>query len=228
MFGWFRGLFIFSALFFFEAQAIAQETPRVEQVSFHNGRAVIHGVIKGYEMVDYVFRAGAGESIKLSLATRAPSNYFNLLAPGATEEAMFTGQNSMENTFDGVGSASGDYTARVYMMRNEARRGKVARYTLTIEVGQKSATNERGPDFADGLTGGPDFWEVTGVAAGDRLHLRAAATARSKRVASVRNGDALKNAGCKNTQGHRWCRVSTKAGAQGWANGAYLREGGGW
>lgn len=199
---------------------------RVVRVTFKDGHASLKGRLKGYQYVDYIFPAGASESIKIHLdSAKGLSNYFNLTAPGATE-ALHIG-STVGDDYEGVAKLAGDYTARVYLMRNDARRKKVANYTLTIDVGAKSATNEKGPDFADGLTGGPDFWEVTGVAAGDTLNLRETPAPDGKLVINVGNGEILKNGGCKNTQGQRWCRVSTKRGDQGWANGAYLREGAG-
>jgi hypothetical protein len=203
--------------------AVAREAPRVSRVAFKDGRATIKGSLKGYATNDYVFPAGAGESIKIAIKTNGLSNYFNVNPPGS-DEAIFNGSISGDS-FDGVAGVAGDYTARVYLMRNDARRGRTAHYTLTMALGEKAATNEKGPDFADGLSGGPDYWEATGVARGDSLKIRAAPSPKAKLVSSVVNGAALKNLGCTNTGGQRWCRVSTTAGATGWANGRFLREG---
>lgn len=74
------------------------------------------------------------------------------------------------------------------------------------------------------LTGGPDYWEVSGVAAGDALAMRATPSPGGSSVATFANGAALRNLGCKNTRGQRWCRVEG-AGHSGWVNGKYLREG---
>jgi len=211
-----------------EPNAFAMPHRRVERVEFEGGRAVLKGRVKGYETVNYLFRAGAGESLEVSLKTGRPSIYFNLLAPGEQETAFFTGSVSSA-TFQGVAPTSGEYTARVYLMRNDARRQSVAHYVLTIALGEKSQTKENGPDYADGLTGGPDFWEVYGVAAGDALNIRKAPKSDGALVAHVANGAVLRNLGCKNTRGQRWCRIS-RADAPavgGWVNGRYLRESGG-
>ncbi|WP_295406529.1 SH3 domain-containing protein [uncultured Thiocystis sp.] len=81
-------------------------------------------------------------------------------------------------------------------------------------------------DFADGLAGGPDFWEVTGVASGDTLHLRAGPSARERVVGDLPNGAVMRNLGCTLTSGQRWCRVERleNRGTQGWVAGRYLRE----
>jgi hypothetical protein len=206
------------ALTSLSASAVAGDQTR--RVAFRNGRAVVTGVIKGYDTHDYVFPAGAGESIAATLKSRRA--FFNLNPPGGGD-ALFNGSSAGE-TFRGAAPTSGDYTARVYLMRNEARRGTASPYTLTVTLGAIGATQEKGPDFADGLTGGPDGWEVTGVTAGDTLNLRATPSPKGGLVAKVANGAKLKNLGCKNTLGQRWCRVATDAEAKGWVNGRYLRE----
>lgn len=199
----------------------AQETSSATRVTFKAGRTTLSGVVKGYGSNDYVFPAGAGESISISLASKKA--FFNVLAPGAADEAIFIGSTSGA-TFEGVAATSGDYTARVYLMRNEARRGTAARYTVTIRLGQKSAAQENGGrDFADGLTGGPDNWVVTGVAPNDALALRATPSPKGARLGQIPNGKTVKNLGCRNSGGHRWCQVEDGA-SRGWVNGRFLRE----
>jgi hypothetical protein len=207
--------------------ALAQSDIRTQRVSFNDGSATIKGRVTGYATIDYVFPAGAGESIEAVLKSSKASTYFNVNPPGS-DEAIFIG-SSEGSIFRGVARTSGDYTARVYLMRNEARRGTTARYTLTLDVGRQSATSEKGPDFADGLTGGPDYWEVTGVGPGDSLSLRATPSPKGKLILSLSNGILLKNIGCRNTRGQRWCQVEQQGepARRGWVNGRYLREGNG-
>lgn len=207
------------------APAFAADEIHTERVAFKDGRAVIRGAVKGYGANDYVFPVGAGESMKIDMKTNLLSAYFNLTAPGA-QEAAFIGSTSGES-YSGIAPVAGDYTVRVYMMRSDARRGKTAKYTLTIALGQKSASDERGPDFADGLAGGPDYWEVTGVPAGDTLKVRATPSPKGKIVTQAVNAAVMKNHGCKLTRGERWCQVEDGAGRTGWVNGRYLREGAG-
>lgn len=210
------------------ALAFAQSEQHTQRVAFNAGRATIKSHISGRQFVDYIFPAGAGESLKVSLKTDNDSNYFNLLAPGETETAFFIGSSS-GGSYEGAAPTSGDYTARVYLMRSAARRGEKAHYTLMIALGEKSGALEKGPDYADGLTGGPDYWEVTGVAAGDGLSLREQPSPRARLITQFSNGSVLRNLGCKNTRGQRWCRVLSPDGPSkpGWVNGRYLRESGG-
>jgi len=94
---------------------------------------VVEGSIKGYETVDYVVGARKGQSMNVSMATRHSGSYFNILAPGETEVAMFNGSLE-QNQYEGVLPESGDYKIRVYMMRAAARRNEVANYRLEIII----------------------------------------------------------------------------------------------
>lgn len=108
---------------------------RTERVRFEKGTngAVIRAGIKGYETVDYVLGARAGQRMKVSLATKHGATYFNILAPGENEVALFNASTS-ENRYEGELPANGDYKIRVYMMRSAARRNEVASYTLTVGI----------------------------------------------------------------------------------------------
>ncbi|MFK7845640.1 MAG: hypothetical protein AB8G77_10090 [Rhodothermales bacterium] len=108
---------------------------RTERVKFKKSAnsAVVEASIMGYESVDYVLGAKAGQYMNASLATKHGATYFNILAPGENEVAMFNGSIS-ENHYEGTLPASGDYKLRVYMMRSAARRNEVAHYRLEMIV----------------------------------------------------------------------------------------------
>ena len=113
----------------------ASNENHVERVHFKKGAnsAVVEASIKGYETVDYVLGAHAGQYMNVSLATKHGAAYFNILAPGENEVAMFNGSVS-QNQYEGTLPASGDYKIRVYMMRSAARRNEVAHYRLEMIV----------------------------------------------------------------------------------------------
>jgi hypothetical protein len=108
---------------------------RTERVQFKRSAnsAVVEASIRGYETVDYVLSARAGQYMNVSLATKHGATYFNILAPGENEVAMFNGSVS-QNQYEGKLSASGDYKVRVYMMRSAARRNEVAHFRLEMIV----------------------------------------------------------------------------------------------
>jgi hypothetical protein len=111
---------------------------RTERVKFAKGTtsAVIKGQVKGSGDVDYLVRAGAGQTITVSLKVSNRMNYFNVLPPGSKDVAMYAGQTGED--FKGVLPADGDYTIRVYLIRAAARRNESSRYTLTVSVTGKA------------------------------------------------------------------------------------------
>jgi len=118
------------------AVVIAQASDiRVEQVRFAKGAssATIEASITGYETVDYVLGAGAGQHMNVSMATDNTANYFNIIAPGEADVAMFNGSMG-ENQFEGILPKNGDYKVRVYLMRSAARRSEVAHYRLEMII----------------------------------------------------------------------------------------------
>ena len=128
-------LFAATLYVFASSTAIAQSDIRTERVRFGRGAtsAVIHGKITGREPVDYVLKAGKGLYMNVSMATDNGANYFNILAPGENEIAIFNG-SSAENQYEGLLPKSGDYKIRVYMMRSAARRNEVANYRLEMII----------------------------------------------------------------------------------------------
>ncbi|MGK7946011.1 MAG: hypothetical protein AB4058_16230 [Microcystaceae cyanobacterium] len=115
--------------------AFADRDIQTERVQFTPGTTskVIEGSIEGYDIIDYVVNARQGQYANISMATKNGANYFNILAPGENEVAMFTGSTS-GNQYEGTLPKSGDYKIRVYMMRSAARRNEVANYRLEIII----------------------------------------------------------------------------------------------
>lgn len=74
---------------------------------------------------------------------------------------------------------------------------------------------------------GPDFYIVTGVAAGDFLNVRSKASTNGTVIARLARGAKVKNLGCERVGQTRWCKIRTLGGVEvtGWVNGRYLREG---
>lgn len=75
--------------------------------------------------------------------------------------------------------------------------------------------------------GGPDFYVVRGLAAGDTLNVRSRASAQGTVLAQLSQGARVQNLGCQQSGQTRWCRIRTTGGVvvTGWVNGRYLREG---
>lgn len=135
----------------------AADDIRTERVHFKKGAnsAVVEASIKGYETVDYVLGARAGQHMNVSLATKHGATYFNILAPGENEVAIFNGSVS-QNQYEGTLPASGDYKIRVYMMRSAARRNEVAHYRLEMIVDGAGQPAVHAPSH-DAKVAGTDF-----------------------------------------------------------------------
>lgn len=140
--------------------ALAQNDLRQERVQFERGKIsdVVENSITGYEIVDYVLNARKGQYMNVSMATDNSANYFNILAPGEDEVAIFNGSMA-ENQYEGILLESGDYKIRVYMMRSAARRNEVANYRLEMIVSENennsSTSTENSND--DALVEGTNY-----------------------------------------------------------------------
>ena len=140
--------------------ANASDDIRSERVQFKGGEssAVVEASITGYESVDYVLGAGKGQHMNVSMVTDNGANYFNILAPGENDVAMFIGSTS-GNQYEGILPASGDYKVRVYMMRSAARRNETANYRLEMIINVRETATESGGGAAagDALVAGTEF-----------------------------------------------------------------------
>jgi hypothetical protein len=196
-----------------------------QQVSFPAGSdgSTIAATIKGPETIRYVLGASAGQRMTVEMTTSNASAYFNVTPPGATE-ALHIGSVA-GNSFDGVLPTGGSYAVEVYLMRNAARRGEAASFTISFRITGSGAGKDVQPDFADGLMGGPDFWAVDGLSAGDSLNLRVGPSTGDRVIGRLAEGDIVRNLGCRMTGSQRWCQIETPAGV-GWVSGRYLRESG--
>jgi uncharacterized protein YgiM (DUF1202 family) len=176
---------------------------------------IVESTITGDEIVDYQVTGEASQILSVDLMTSNPASYFNI-QPAGSNEAIFIG--STQGTVADVPlPESGAYVIRVYLMRSAARRGETAKFSLGISLGS--------PEFADGLSGGPDYWKVSGVGGSDALNLRAGPSTRYEPIGKLRNGEVLQNRGCRLTGGKRWCAIrATHSGVTGWVAGRYLIE----
>lgn len=195
-----------------------------------NAEAVVtEGVLSGFATARYAVHAGVGQALAVSLEADNPQTVFNVLAPGVATP-VFNGARQ-GRSFERPLAATGDYTVEVHLARAAARRSEAASYTITVAVtGSETPEAAAGPGrqrpVGDDLAGGPDYWEVTNVAGGGTLAVRAEAASGAAVVAEVAAGTLLANGGCRVMAGQRWCRVTGRddPGVTGWAPGRNLRE----
>lgn len=200
-----------------------------QRVSFTAGTSGtrIQARITGSEMTDYLLGAGKGQIMTISFEPDNSSAYFNLMREN-DPEAIHIGSIA-GNSYQGELPASGDYRIRVYLMRNAARRNETADYTLNISIGGSATASGQAaiPDYADGLGGGPDWWQVTGLTAGDTLNVRTGPGTTNNVVGALTNGDRVRNLGCQMNGETKWCQIEMPGDQPftGWVAGRYLREG---
>ena len=195
--------------------ALAQEARReIVGLDELNELRIVEGTITGDEIVDYQASGERSQILSVDLMTSNPANYFNIL-PAGLNRALFIG-STQGTVADLRLPESGAYVIRVYLMRSAARRGETAKFSLGISLGP--------PEFADGLSGGPDYWKVS-VSDASALNLRPGPSTRYQSIGKLHNSEVLKNHGCRLTGGERWCAIrAAHSGITGWVAGRYLVE----
>jgi hypothetical protein len=113
---------------------MAQAAIESQRVVFRAGAdsSLVKGQLKGDQTVDYILRAGAGQTLAVELKGSNLQNYFNVLAAG-TDNALFIG-SSAGNSFRGLLPSDGDVRVRVYLMRPAARRYESSSYSLRMGI----------------------------------------------------------------------------------------------
>lgn len=111
------------------------------RVEIVNGvsRTTIKDGLKGDQTIDYKIGTGAGQHMIVMFETDNANSHFDLMAPGKTDEALFTGSTD-GNRFEGDLLQAGSYTIRVYLMHVAVRLNETARYTLTVYMAATGAT----------------------------------------------------------------------------------------
>lgn len=151
----FKNIIAFMCLTFLGSMvpSLAQEFLPTKTVLIYKGQnhLSLKQSIQGYDFVDYVFEAKAGQSVDIRLSSSNLSNYFNLQHTEETT-ALFIGSTS-GNHYKAVLPKHGQYTIRVYLMRNAARRGERAHYTLDFNLSETLAPQtinpQQGPRYFD-------------------------------------------------------------------------------
>jgi len=116
------------------ASIVAQDKVVTHQVHFKKGAngATMKGSVKGYDTVQYKLGAKKGQKMHVSIDSKHAN--FNVYAPGKGlgDQGLFMGEPTIP--YDGVLPQDGTYTIAVYLMRNEARRGTKAPFTLHVSI----------------------------------------------------------------------------------------------
>ncbi|WP_395666105.1 hypothetical protein [Methylocella sp.] len=205
---------------------------RTVDVHFPAGASgeTVSGSVRGYDTVRYRIDARAGQTLSARLSASNLSLYMNVIAPGA-KSAMYMGATSGHD-FSGVLPVDGVYVVEVYLYRNAARRREKADFTLDLRVDGSGARAPAAPgrqaaaDVADGCAGGPDYFRVEGLAAGDALNLRAGPSPSATASLQLGEGAIVRNLGCRTVHGATWRQIQLTGDSdeKGWVDARFLRE----
>ncbi|WP_096787510.1 SH3 domain-containing protein [Rhodobacter sp. CZR27] len=206
-----------AGLFLLPAGAGQAEATRTVEIAAAAASAgtVTEGSLRGSESIRYILHAAAGQILSVDLAASNGALFFTILPLGGNE-ALFDGSVS-GNVADVTAPAEGGYAVDLQLMRSAARRNERVSYSIGLGVG--------GPDFADGLAGGPDWWQVRGLEADAVLNIRSGPGMRYGVIGKVRTGETMQNRGCRMSGADRWCSIRVQgSGVQGWVAGRFLAE----
>lgn len=190
-------------------------------IEFQAGKSTgaVEGSFTGYDEDEYLIRARAGQTLSFDLKSRQGSAHVNIYKPGdrpGEATALVIGSTtgpSGEVTLP----ESGAYLLQVYQMRASARRDERVNYSLSVSI-----TGGSGSGRADAASAGTGWWQVEGVESS--LILRETPSSSAAVMGRIRNQEKLRDLGCRDAGGSRWCQVETASGTAGWVSGGYLRR----
>jgi hypothetical protein len=96
--------------------------------------AKLHGSFSGYDSVNYVLSAKAGQQMTIKIEGSSNAN-FNVFAPGDQPgKSTALGSGYPGSDWSGTLPSSGKYTVQVYQMRASARRGEKVPHDVTFLI----------------------------------------------------------------------------------------------
>ncbi|KFD02870.1 DNA breaking-rejoining protein [Raoultella planticola] len=102
-------------------------------VHFDKGTSgtTITNALSGADVKDYTLVAKAGQLMHVTLKSKWPHPYFNVINPA--NETIFNGSMT-EGAFEQRLATNGKYTVRVYQMGGARDEGKTSAYELALKV----------------------------------------------------------------------------------------------
>ena len=190
--------------------AVAEEPPAIPLPSESLVPGIlVSGSVSADETVHYTLSGAQGQVLSVDLNGAGPLPDF-LIREAGKSELLFLSTEAEAPLTDLALPQPGDYVIEVFLGRAQAA-GPVE-YDLAVGVNP--------PQLAEGLAGGPDWFQVVGPQA---LTLRAGPAERFAPVGVAEAGAIGRNAGCHLNMGTRWCAIAlTGAGGRGWLPGAML------
>lgn len=112
--------------------ALAAEKTITVKFSPGSSSKTVKGSVKGYDGVNYILDAQAGQVVSVLFSPNLNSCFFNFWEPGASG-AVHRGEVDGNEYSDNL-RKSGKNRVQVAMMRSAARKGLTCRYSVTFEI----------------------------------------------------------------------------------------------
>lgn len=190
-------------------QGIAQEN--FETLRFRPGAesTTVRGVVIAFVGINYRVDAQDGQRLSINLNSRNRGLTFAVVDPRG--RTIVRDQREWSSRLQ----RSGKYRIAVALSREEARRGSVAPFDMTIRVSNSGGGGGGGGDR-------DRTWRVVGVSFDDTLNMRDRPNQRAFVVDEIPfDATGLRDLGC--TDDRAWCKVRYRR-SEGWVAGRFLRE----
>ncbi len=198
--------------------ADTQRTARIELGRSSDTR-IIEDTLKGGERVAYLIEAEKGDKLDVQFEARNGNLFFIVTGPGRTGVLHLGATDGRR--YRATLPATGDYQVLVQAANGSLGPNKRAEFRVSM---RKTVIDKPVPVRPVKPSGGPDEWQVYGLAKGSSLPVRIVPMLLDTSVGLVRNGDIVRNLGCSGTGNDRWCEVQlAKPKATGWVPAIYLR-----
>jgi len=92
------------------------------------------GSIQGYNFVNYRVQVEAGETMNVNFQPDFEKCYFNVTGP---DGALLFWSGKGGNNFVGAPANAGEYTIKVFLKDNSARKGKSCNYQISFSAAPK-------------------------------------------------------------------------------------------
>lgn len=208
---------------------------RQYRIAFQAGKSAItiREEIVGGERAIYRLSARSGQTMEVKLSSTTRLVEFSIYDPKAWPDGRPLATSTLVgalvpelNRYVGKLPATGDYRIVIRHIRDLSLPRQRSNFRLDVSV--TGGTAQDG-GTATQLPGNPavasaPYFKVVGLAAGDKLNMRAGPGTSFRVVDRLASGEVVRNEGCATSAGQQWCEVSrpSRPRESGWVSSRYL------
>ncbi|HFD13950.1 MAG TPA: hypothetical protein ENJ34_01450 [Epsilonproteobacteria bacterium] len=130
-----KWLLVWTGIFLSTYHGMAKGVELTKKIDFDIGQkhATLHGVVQGFEKINYQFYASKGQSLHVSMDSSKA--YLKIYSPfkNSSDTPSFKGETE-GSFYNGKLKRSGIYTLQVYLIYDEARRDMKSLYVLEVSI----------------------------------------------------------------------------------------------